>query len=246
MLPEMISLQDAFLLVATSTAASMMTAAMGIGGGLLLLAVMASIVPVAALIPVHGLVQLGSNGNRAAMTRRHIDWRLVRLFLAGAVVGAIIAALLVVQLPLMVIQLTVAVFILFMVWGPKLSNREATPSGLVTAGGVTTLISMFVGATGPLVAAYIHRQGFEKYRTVATLATCMTFQHSLKLFVFAWAGFVFVDWIALVLAMVGGGFFGTWIGLHLLRKIPTEKFQLIFKLVVSVLALRLIWQAFIS
>ncbi len=59
-LPEAISNSQAIILVITSLLTSMLTAAMGIGGGVLLLAVMASIVPVAALIPVHGLVQLGS------------------------------------------------------------------------------------------------------------------------------------------------------------------------------------------
>ena len=56
-------------------------------GGVLLLAIMAGIVPAAALIPVHGLVQLGSNGNRALMTRRHIDWPLLRRFALGALAG---------------------------------------------------------------------------------------------------------------------------------------------------------------
>jgi hypothetical protein len=42
--------------------------AFGIGGGAALLAVMASLVPPAALIPVHGVVQVGSNLGRALTT----------------------------------------------------------------------------------------------------------------------------------------------------------------------------------
>ena len=222
-MPDAVSLQDAIILIATSTLTSMMTAAMGIGGGVLLLAVMASIVPVSALIPVHGLVQLGSNANRAVMTYRHIDWGLVRLFLVGAVIGALLAVFVVVQLPLMIIQLSVAVFILFMVWGPRLDRREVSSVGVTSAGMVTTLVSMFVGATGPLVAAFVYRLKFDKYRTVATFAACMSFQHLLKLVVFGWVGFLFIDWLALILVMVAGGFLGTWIGLRLLKKVPPEK-----------------------
>ncbi|WP_432471607.1 sulfite exporter TauE/SafE family protein [Amphritea sp. HPY] len=245
-LPQLLSLQDVVLLILTSALTSMMTAAMGIGGGVLLLAVMASIVPVAALIPVHGLVQFGSNSNRALLTRRYIDWSLVKLFMLGGVIGALIAGVIVVQLPLAVIQLSVAGFILLLVWGPKLAKHEVSPTGLISAGAVTTLISMFVGATGPLVAAFVHRLGFEKYRTVATFAACMSFQHLLKLLVFGWIGFAFIDWLPLIIAMIISGFMGTWIGLHLLQKIPPEKFQIVFKLTVSVLALRLIWQVFMS
>jgi hypothetical protein len=45
------------LLIVASFATSFITAAFGIGGGGVLLAILASLVPPAALIPVHGLVQ---------------------------------------------------------------------------------------------------------------------------------------------------------------------------------------------
>ena len=241
-LPEVISISQAVVLVVTSLLTSMLTAAMGIGGGVLLLAVMATILPAAALVPVHGLVQLGSNGNRAVMTRSHIDWSLVKLFAIGAVIGALVASFIVVQLPVSIIQLCVAGFILFLVWGPKPARHEVSPQGLVLAGAGTTLATMFVGATGPLVAAFVHRHRYEKYRTVATFAACMSFQHLLKMFVFGLAGFAFTEWLPLIMLMILGGFIGTWIGLHLLKKIPADRFQLIFKLLVTVLAFRLIWQ----
>ncbi len=245
-LPDLIGVDTALLLIITSTLTSMLTAAMGIGGGVLLLAVMATIVPPVALIPVHGLVQLGSNGNRALLTREHIDWSLLRLFLGGAVIGAVIAYFVVVQLPVEVIQLSVAGFILFLVWGPKLGKKEMPPGGLVLAGAGTTLVTMFVGATGPLVAAFVHRLGYEKYRTVATFAACMTVQHLLKMLVFGLIGFAFTDWLVLIMLMIVGGVAGTWVGLHILKKVPAERFQLIFRLLVTALALRLIWQVFSS
>lgn len=243
-LPGLIGVDTALLLIITSTLTSMLTAAMGIGGGVLLLAVMAAMVPPAALIPVHGLVQLGSNGNRALLTREHIDWSLLRLFLGGAVIGAVIAYFVVVQLPVEVIQLSVAGFILFLVWGPKLGKTEMPPAGLVLAGAGTTLVTMFVGATGPLVAAFVHRLGYEKYCTVATFAACMTVQQLLKMLVFGLIGFAFTDWLVLIVLMIAGGFVGTWVGLNILKKVPAERFQLIFRLLVTALALRLIWQVF--
>lgn len=243
-LPDLIGADTALLLIITSTLTSMLTAAMGIGGGVLLLAVMATIVPPAALIPVHGLVQLGSNGNRALLTRKHIDWSLLRLFLGGALIGAVIAYFVVVQLPVELIQLSVAGFILFLVWGPGFGKQEMRPAGLVLAGAGTTLITMFVGATGPLVAAFVHRLGHEKYRTVATFAACMTVQHLLKMLVFGLIGFAFTDWLPLIIVMIAGGFAGTWIGLHILKRVPAERFQVIFRLLVTALALRLVWQVF--
>ena len=85
-----ISLTTAAVLIATSTMTSLITATFGIGGGVLLIAVMAGSLPVSALIPVHGLVQLGSNGNRALMTFRYVDWSMVKFFSFGALLGAVL------------------------------------------------------------------------------------------------------------------------------------------------------------
>ena len=109
---DTLSMSTSVVLVVLSFFTSMMTATLGIGGGVLLLAVMAGTMPVSALIPVHGLVQLGSNGNRALMTVKHIDWRMLKYFSLGAIAGAFLASFIVIQLPLVVIQFAVAVFIL--------------------------------------------------------------------------------------------------------------------------------------
>ena len=183
-----ISLTTAAVLITTSTITSLITATFGIGGGVLLIAVMAGSLPVSALIPVHGLVQLGSNGNRALMTFRYIDWSMVKFFSFGALLGAVVATFIVVQLPLVVIQFAVAGFILFLVWGSKPKAQEMQPVGRSLAGLVTTLISMFVGATGPLVAAFVHRNNYNKMQITATMASCLTFQHGLKAFVFTFVG----------------------------------------------------------
>jgi uncharacterized membrane protein YfcA len=241
-LPEGVSQIELIILVSMSAFTSMMTAAVGIGGGVLLLAVMAQMIPVQALIPVHGLVQLGSNGNRAYMTRQYIDWKMSWLFIMGAVLGAFISAWIVIQLPLDMIRLTVAFFILFLVWGPKPKAVVLSNIKLVIAGGVTTIISAFVGATGPLVAAFVHRQNMDKLPTVATFAACMSFQHMLKAAVFIAVGFSFQEWLVVIVLMIISGAFGTWVGLHLLKKLSVETFQLLFRWVVTLLALRLCWQ----
>jgi len=242
LLPELINAEAVVFLIITATFTSFITASVGIGGGILLLAVMASLVPPSVLIPVHGLVQFGSNGGRAWLTRSHCDWSLVAGFALGAVVGALVASFVVVQLPLQWIQLAVAGFILFLVWGPKPRKVDLGPRGRMLFGGLTTLVSMFVGATGPLVASVVHRQSADKLAVSATFASCMSVQHLLKLAVFSVAGFAFWQWLPLVLLMIAGGFIGTWLGLKVLNRLPVKLFSQIFKLVITLLALRLLWQ----
>lgn len=242
LIPQSLPLVEAVFLIVVAGLTSMITASFGIGGGAMLIAIMAQIVPVAALIPVHGLVQFGSNFNRALFTYKNIDYRWVKFFLYGSIVGAILATFIVAQLSLTLIQITIGVFILWMIWGPKPKYPVMSQGKIILAGGVTTLVSMFVGATGPLVAGLIYRAGGEKLGKVATMAAALTVQHILKIFVFTVIGFSFLEWLPLILAMIISGAIGTWLGLHVLRKISSEAFNLVFRIVITALAFRLIYQ----
>ncbi len=243
-LPAGLDITVSLLLVLTAGATSMLTAAMGIGGGLMLLAVMALLVPAGVLIPAHGLVQCGSNINRTLMTRSHIDWSLVKYFALGALLGAGSASLVVIQLPVQIIQICVAVFIFYLLWGPKPAVHEPKPAGQFGIGAFTSFLTMFVGATGPLVGAYVHRHDYDKLTTTATFAACMSLQHLLKIIIFTLAGYTLWDWLPLLAAMIISGFVGTWLGLKILHRTPGERFKTGFRWLVSLLALRLLWQAF--
>lgn len=236
----------ALFLVLLSALTSMITATLGIGGGALLIAVMAQVVPVTALIPVHGLVQFGSNFNRAMMTRQHIDRIWVGRFALGAIVGALLASMIIVQLPIVLIQFSVGAFILWTVWGPKPKSQSMSATRTVIAGGFTTLISMFVGATGPLVGGLIYRRDGDKMTKVATMGAALSVQHALKGFVFAFVGFSFIEWLPFILAMIASGAIGTYIGLHFLRKVSSELFNKLFRAAITLLALRLIYQAVLA
>lgn len=244
MLPEQLSSLHALLLILAAGATSAITASIGVGGGILLLAIMAVIMPATAIIPVHGMVQLGSNLNRVLMTLKHVDWRLLAAFAPGSLLGAWLASLFLVQLPTSTLQLTIAGFILFLCWGPKVPSMGLGRVGTFVAASITSFISMFVGATGPLVAAFVKQQhGGDRFRTVANFAACMSLQHLPKAAVFGAAGFVFKDWFGLMLLMILSGALGTWMGLHLLRRISNLHFTLIFNWLLTLLAIQLIWQA---
>lgn len=243
-LPEQLSSLHALLLILAAGATSAITASIGVGGGILLLAIMAVIMPATAIIPVHGMVQLGSNLNRVLMTLKHVDWRLLAAFAPGSLLGAWLASLFLVQLPTSTLQLTIAGFILFLCWGPKVPSMGLGRVGTFVAASITSFISMFVGATGPLVAAFVKQQhGGDRFRTVANFAACMSLQHLPKAAVFGAAGFVFKDWFGLMLLMILSGALGTWMGLHLLRRISNLHFTLIFNWLLTLLAIQLIWQA---
>ncbi|WP_425641735.1 sulfite exporter TauE/SafE family protein [Marinomonas gallaica] len=232
------------LLVVTAGLTSLFTASFGAGGGVMLLGVMAQILPPQLIIPLHGVVQLGSNAGRSAMSWRHIDWPLIGTFLPGAIIGALIGQFVLVALEPSVMYLSIAVFILFLCWGPKLPKLVLGKFGTVLAGAITTFLTLFVGATGPLVAAFIKQVFVDRFRTVATFATAMSLQHVLKIVVFEQVGFPITPWLPLLLCMVISGAIGTWIGLKVLRKVSDHHFNRIFNIILTLLAGRLFIQAF--
>ena len=148
LLPDTIDNMTATILIISAAFTSMLTAALGAGGGVMLLAALALTLPPAAIIPVHGLVQMGSNVNRAIMTWRHIHWQTILWFLPGVILGAWLASLFLMQLSLETLQLTIAGFIFFLCWGPKLPKMALSRPGIFIASLITSFAAMFAGASG--------------------------------------------------------------------------------------------------
>lgn len=228
-------------LVLLSAATSLLTAIAGAGGGAVLIAMLALVLPAPAIIPVHGVVQMGSNVGRAGLAWRHIDWFTVAWFVPFGLLGTLLGSLLLVQLPAALLQLCIALFLIYLTWGPKLPQLAVARLGLAMGGLITGFIALFVGASGPVVAAFIKSRFSERMTNVATFAATMSMQHAPKALVFGLAGFVFKDWLALIAAMMIAGFIGTWVGLKWLTRISNQRFNQIFRWVITLLALRLLW-----
>ena len=95
-LPDAVSPLAAIIVIAASFFTSALTAAFGLGGGLALLGVMGALFPPAAVIPVHGLAQLGSNAGRFYLQRASVVWKIAGWFALGSLAGAGLGARLVV------------------------------------------------------------------------------------------------------------------------------------------------------
>lgn len=231
----------AALLVAASFFTSALTAAFGVGGGVAMLALMGLFLPVAALIPVHGAVQLGSNTGRAWHQRGNVRLDVAKPFVAGSIVGAVIGALLVIQLPDALLKLVLGVFIIAVTWLKIPGLDSLGKAGLALASAALALLTMVVGATGPLLSAiFAQILAGDRKALVATHAAGMTVQHGLKIVVFGLAGFAFSAWLPLIAAMVASGFLGTVYGTRMLDRIDEDSFRKWFRIGITLLALDLL------
>ncbi len=242
-IPATLSVEAAIGLIFLSMLTSLLTSSLGAGGGILLLVAMSLCFPPAIMIPLHGVIQLGSNLGRASMARRHIHWPIVGWFLPGVIAGALLASLLLIQLPTSLWQILIASFVLYLCWGPPLPKRVLGKPGIVSVGAATTFLSPFVGASGPLVTAFTKQRHGQRFVTIATTAAILVTQNLAKLTVFGLHGFDFLPWIIFIAAMISFGAMGTWLGIHLLGKISDHHFQHYLNILLTLLACRLVWQA---
>ncbi len=222
---------------------SAVSAAFGLGGGAALIAVMASLLPPIAIIPTHAVVQVGSNFFRAVMMWRNILFTWMPPFVVGTVIGAVAGGHVVFALPKHALQGIIGAFVLYAVWGPQV--RATRPSKLTfgVVGALASFATMFAGATGPLIAPFIKASAGDRLGIVATHAAFMSWQHGVKIVTFGVLGFAFGPYIALLVAMILFGIVGTWSGRFLLNWMPEKVFRIGFNLVLTVLALRLLWSA---
>ena len=242
-IPPELSQLTALLLVLASFFTSAVSATFGLGGGVAMLIALLSVVPPVLAIPLHAVIQIGSNTGRAYYLREHIMFELLPWFIPGSIIGVMIASLVFVSLPTHFLQLILAVFILYSVWVPRMHAIRISERAYFPVGIVGSFATMFLGATGPFLATFLSPTRYGRDRTVATHAMCMSIQHSIKLIAFGFLGFVFRQWLVFLIAMISSGLLGTWMGGGLLRQIPESMFRVLFKSVLTVLALRLLYKA---
>ncbi|MBO9407529.1 sulfite exporter TauE/SafE family protein [Shimia sp. R9_1] len=237
-LPPDLAQAAAIALLLTSFAGSFITAAFGIGGGVAFLGACAILLPPAAIIPVHGVVQLGSNAIRALMFLRYVLWKALPAFVIGSVAGVAIGGSVVVSLPGWLVQSVVGLFILWVVFAkpPKWLSRWPLITGLLSS-----FLTMFFGATGPFVAGYVKTLQLDRHKHVALQAAMMTVQHGLKVAMFGLLGFAFTEWALLIAGLIASGALGTWVGKQVLGKMSDHGFHRMLNVILVLLASRLIW-----
>lgn len=241
--PTAIPVWQALGLIVLSFFSSFMSASVGIGGGTTLLGVLAATIPVNVLIAVHALVQTGSNAGRAYAQRAHIHWRIVRLYALGGVFGAIAGAIFFTSLPDHIITLILGIFILWMVWGPKLPIPNVEHWGLPLLGAIGVFLSSVLGSTAAMMNAVLRRMGLPRRELIGTQAACVLTQHILKIIVFTALGVALKEWLGMIALMIVTGFAGTYFGSKMLDRISERVFDIILKTILTASGLHLLWQA---
>ncbi len=217
-----------FAVIPSVLATSILSGVFGMGGGMLLMGVMAGLLPVDAAMILHGTTQLAANGSRALFLRRHACWPVLGWLALGAAGGAtamIVWAVRADRATVFVVlgAVPLAVALLPRRWMPSVSSRPVA----VACGAVVTSTQLLAGASGPLLDVFFVNAGLDRFQVVATKAVFQSIGHALKIVYYG----VLVGSGARMLpvwaypAVIVVAVVGTRLGHRLLERLPEAGFR---------------------
>jgi uncharacterized protein len=221
---------------------SFFNAAIGPTGGMQL-ALVAYLLPPQLSIPTHAVITGVSSMARAFQLKQYIDWLLFWRFAPTSIAGTALAALIFIQIDegILLSIIGLSIFVNNFVPYQKIIGRKAAPLLDTAVGLITGLLTVFVGATGPLVFTYIAAGDRDRKSVVATAAACMTLQHMVKVLVFTILSAILFQYTWQLGEFAVAAVLGTRAGAGVLSNISERVFRIGFKSVTSCIAFYLIF-----
>ena len=215
-------------------------------GGITLLSVMLLFLDPLVAIPVHGVVQLVSNGSRTYIQRRHVEWWIFFRYAVPLIPMGFVGVEIAQALPPAGLKVAIGVFVLLATWarGSLLAGthpEKASPTRrFLVLGTVVGALNTTIGATGPLIAPFFLNLGLSRHGVIGTKAACQTAGHMVKIGVYGVAGFAFTPFVVPLVLLSAITVVGTWIGSRILGHVNEVWFVRLYKGVLTVIALRLV------
>ncbi|MFP5481973.1 MAG: TSUP family transporter, partial [Gammaproteobacteria bacterium] len=110
------------------------------------------------------------------------------------------------------------------------------------SGGITTGLSLVLGATGPLVMSVLPKSAWERQVVVGTHGMAMVIQHGIKVIAFSTLDVSLMEYWPLLLGIGVATLAGNLMGARLLARVPEDKFTILLNWLLTALALRLVYQ----
>lgn len=218
-----------------------LSAATGLGGGVVFFLVTLQFFPLSATIPIHGFVQMWANLFRIYLLRKHLVWGMCVPFFAGAILGVVGVYQLLDRLsnPL-IAQILILAIVLYSVFKPsKLPEIKIPLWGFGVLGFATGFLGIIIGAVDPILAPFFIREDLKKEVVVANKSFMQATIHLAKLPVFLRLGFDYEPYAPLLILLVLGSAAGTVVGVRVLDRLNRRVFLLAFKTLLLLVALRM-------
>jgi uncharacterized membrane protein YfcA len=225
--------------------ASFVNAAFATGGIFILLASSSAVLPLTAAVPLQSVFAFGSLVARLVYFWSHIKWPIVTAFGLGAGVGVFFGARVFVSLSENAIALFLGVFLLVLIWFPAVKWKSPVKHPFFYVGAIHSFIGTVFGI-GSVLQPLLLRSDMRKLQILSTLAACMITMDVFKITGYVAYGFDYFDYVPHIVAATVMGFAGTWAGKRVTHHISEKAFRLVFKLLITAVAVRLLVKGVIS
>jgi len=233
------------VIMVASFVAAFVNAAFATGGVYIILLAATSVLPVSAAIPLQSVLSVGSLLARIYYFWEHIDWRIVRTFVLGGCVGVYFGTRTFAALPESTIAISLGIVLLILIWMPKFNWHNPIKHPFLFVGVVHSYFGSLFGVGGVL-QPFMLRSDLLKLQITSTLAVCLISLDVLKVWGYTSFGFSYFDYIPHIVGASITGVMGTWVGKRATHLISEKLFRRVFKVLVSLVALRLIYKGLAS
>ncbi len=249
---------EQIILIIAALITSSISAVIGMGGGIILLGIMAILIPEGYMvIALHGIIQVVSNATRTFVFQDHIKKKLISEYLIGALIGLGLSVFIVYelmhfydvssanQIKFDYLKPIIGLYILWYLY-LRGTKKEQKNKLFIIVGFIGGLCSIFIGAVGPLIAPFFLRNDLNKENIIANKAACQIITHIGKIPIFMYFFHVnYIEQSYILLPLIISVYIGTNIGKKLLGSISEETFKMIFKVCLTIIALRLVLGEFL-
>ena len=236
------SLEFISFFAALSFFTSLLTSIFSLGGGLIMLVALAQSFSPGTLIPLHGAIQLSNNLSRTYVYKEFFKWHLIQNILIATIFGALVGILLFGAMPEQILIWLIAGTILFLTWAPLDNLILSLMRNDWFCGFISGFAGIFIGANGPLVTAYMRTKNLSPESLVANHGAVMIFQHSIKILLFIYFfNFLLEEYLFFILILAVTGYAGAVLGKALISSISYDSFNIVLKLLLSLLAVILVF-----
>ena len=245
---------ETIVLILSAFITSSISAVLGMGGGIILLGIMAILIPEGYMVvALHGVIQLFSNTTRSYIFKKNLNKKLIKEFSIGALIGSGISALIIFLLihfyevssaSEIKVDFLKPMIGIFIIWYLFLKNtkKEKKSKSFCKVGSISGLASIFVGATGPLIAPFFLNKNLTKESIIANKAACQMITHLTKIPLFIYFFKVnYIEQYSILIPLIIAVFIGTNFGKKILNFIPEKTFIKLFKFTLFLIALKLIF-----
>lgn len=206
---------------AASGGAAVLSATLGMAGGMLLMGWFTAMLPIQAALALHGATQLVANGSRAWVLRDGIRWREIAWYAGGGLVGAAGVWATDFQPSRAAVYLGIGSLPFLARALPALDFADRRAAGV--AGLLVVAVQLACGVAGPVLDAFFTSGALDKRAIVSTKAMSQVLAHAAKVLYYLPAALTLP---APVLAACGlGAVIGTWAGTRLLARLSEGTFR---------------------